>query len=85
MKPSLPLDVPQGATVIIIKWPDLECSMIRAGQRCNNLGEIALIYPSDIGYEMIPICQMCMDDSDDDWISSLERHANSELFPWSKQ
>ena len=65
MPPELPIEMPaRSKTISVIHLPEMECSMIRFGVRCNNTTTKAWLHPMPHsgGYGPIPICDMCLEE-----------------------
>lgn len=62
MAPEFPVRLPKGTMTTQVKWPRLECAMVRSGMRCCNDTYIAFLCRSAMGYDLIPICQTCSDE-----------------------
>jgi hypothetical protein len=82
MKPFLPVQIPQGAALHTVFPLELECAMLRGGVRCNNLAHEAVIFPSEVGYTVIPFCSECFEQCDDDWVPAMHRVADRGLFEY---
>lgn len=72
MIPELPIELPPGSSFIGIKFPTLECSMLHNEMRCRNYADAAIIYPTNIGYGLVALCQHCFDTVPEGWVAALE-------------
>jgi hypothetical protein len=72
MTPELPIAIPRGAVLIDIEDPEIECSMLRLGQRCGNATTMGVMFPVSGMYTVIALCQLCADNLPDGWIRQLE-------------
>lgn len=90
MMPSLPFDIsvsdkpPESIHLMKVDRIELfetrgdllECSMQRGPFRCSNETSSYIVAHTSNGYTyLIPFCQMCVDDSGDGWLQSLEQLA----------
>lgn len=80
MTPELPRQIPIGSAFASIGWPNLACSMLYNGLRCNNSSDAAIIIPTAMGYEVIVICQYCFDVLPSDWKREFDAVIKGEKF-----
>ena len=64
MSPELPFEILDRSDIIpAIHLPEMECSMIRFGVRCNNFTTSAWLLPAPYGaYVPVSICAMCLEE-----------------------
>jgi hypothetical protein len=78
MTPEYPIEMPAEYSYVDIQaaplqQPDILCSMLRMGMRCENVANRIILYPTIDGcYHAIAICRMCLTDQH---IPAEQRHS----------
>lgn len=77
MLPSFPCDIHHGGNTMMRVVNPLSCGMIRFDLACGNAAFDVLCIPAVGGaLRLIPMCQLCVDDSlaaDSEWLEDISR------------